>query len=72
MEKPIKTEVVKSSNGYQVKFTIGHQTFFLREQTEEIALNEGETITVKEYSEWYKKQLDHAFENLINIIKNEK
>jgi len=71
MKKPVTTEVVKSTNGYQVKFTIGHQTFFLREQTED-ALNEGETITVKEYSEWYKKQLDHAFENLINIIKNEK
>lgn len=75
MKYPVSTEVVKSPNGYQVKFTIGHQSFFLKEQTQEALLPE-ETITVKEYSEWYKSQLDKAFINLINIVeqntKNEK
>lgn len=55
-----KSKVVKAffSENYQVEFSIDHQTFRLQEV-------EGEPdfkISSKDKAEWYKKQLDAAFE----------
>jgi len=55
----IKTKVRKTEKGHQVGFTIGVQTFFLKEQLPE------EGMTSLKYSKWYEKQLKVAFENLI-------
>lgn len=54
----IKTKVVKSRNGHQVKFTIGVQTFRLEEQEPE------EGMSSEDYAKWYEKQLKSAFNNL--------
>jgi hypothetical protein len=57
------SKIVKTweGDGYQVEFTIGHQTFRLQE------MRDDDEITPKEYTKWYKKQLDAAFENLRQI-----
>lgn len=65
MTKPFEIKVNKTKKGYQVSFSIDHQTFFLQEQLPE-HLNEEdiEKIGVKAYSEWYAKQLDSALSRL--------
>ena len=59
-----KSKVVKAffSENYQVEFSIDHQTFRL-EQVEE---DEGVDFKMssKDKAEWYKKQLDAAFERV--------
>ena len=54
----VKTKVVKSRNGHQVKFTIGNQTFRLEEQEPE------ESMSSEDYAKWYEKQLNTAFNTL--------
>lgn len=58
-----KSKVVKAffSENYQVEFSIDHQTFRL-EQVEEPDFN----VSSKDKAEWYKKQLDAAFERVGN------
>ena len=58
----IKTEIRKTEKGHQVGFTIGVQTFFLKEQLPE----DGMTSLV--YAKWYEKQLKTAFQNLTSPV----
>lgn len=62
----IKTSIRETENGHQISFSIGHQTFFLAAQTEDQL--EGEEMTTLQYAEWHKKQLDAAFNRLLNQI----
>jgi hypothetical protein len=65
-----ESKVVKAffSKNYQVEFSIDHQTFRL----EEVKEDEGNNfkISSKDKAEWYKKQLDAAFERLMTPKKD--
>ena len=60
MTGPFNINVVKSTNGHQVQFSIGHQTFSLEEQLTEV------DMTSREYAEWYGKQLESALRRLVD------
>ena len=57
----IKTEIIKTEKGHQVGFTIGVQTFYLKERE----IFDSDKMTSLEYAQWYEKQLEVAFWNLI-------
>jgi len=52
LKRPIDTKVSKTINGYQVTFSIGHQTFYLSDQE------------TKKEAKWFEKNLKIAFEKL--------
>ena len=58
-----KSKVVKAffSENYQVEFSIDHQTFRLEQLEGEDDFN---VVSSKDKAEWYKKQLDAAFERV--------
>lgn len=51
----IETKIEKTAKGHKVSFTIGVQTFYLKEQEPE------EEISSYKYAKWYQKQLNTAF-----------
>jgi|GEM_PF-6046462 len=57
--KKVETKVVKTFGGHCVQFTIGHQTFSLQRQEDD------EEMSSHEYANWYKQQLDKAFDRLL-------
>lgn len=59
-----KSKLVKAflSENYQVEFSIDHQTFRLEEVEGE--LYPDFKISSRDKAEWYKKQLDAAFERV--------
>ena len=64
MPKIVTTKITETSKGHQVSFTIGVQTFTLRELEGEEGMNS------LEYAKWYESMLNKAFDNYEKLIKN--
>lgn len=54
----ISTKIVETHKGHTVEFTIGVQTFSLKEIENDVYDD------TKKHAEWYEKQLNHAFSQL--------
>lgn len=52
--------IEEKGKGHQVVFSVGAQTFYLQQR----GVFKNDEWTSLEYAEWYKKQLETAFNNL--------
>jgi len=61
----VTTKITETLKGHVVSFTIGNQTFTLRELEGEEGMNS------LEYAKWYESMLNKAFDNYEKLIKND-